>query len=111
MEKHLKEQQQEKMHLEQCLKIIQENIHLYEEKEKRYKRGDRAFSGSKKGEGDSYGMLMAGRNILEHTENSLRKNRAASRKAYFGRIDYQDETYGARESLLYWKKRNYAKCQ
>ncbi len=28
MEKHLKEQQQEKMHLEQCLKIIQENIHL-----------------------------------------------------------------------------------
>ena len=37
MKKHLKEQQQEKMHLEQCLKIIQKNIHLYEEKERRYK--------------------------------------------------------------------------
>ena len=48
-------------------------------------------------------MLVAGRNILEHTQNSLRKNRAASQKAYFGRVDYQDETYGVAESLYIGK--------
>ena len=100
MEKHLREQEQEKAHLAQCLEIIQENIRLYEDKESRYKKEvTELFQAVKKGEGDSYGMLVAGRNILEHTQNSLRKNRAASQKAYFGRVDYQDETYGVAESL------------
>lgn len=104
MEKHLREQQQEKTHLAQCLEIIQENIRLYEDKESRYKKEvTELFQAVKKGEGDSYGMLVAGRNILEHTQNSLRKNRAASQKAYFGRVDYQDETYGVAESLYIGK--------
>ncbi|MEF2952971.1 MAG: ATP-binding domain-containing protein [Blautia sp.] len=104
MEKHLREQEQEKAHLAQCLKIIQENIRLYEDKESRYKKEvTELFQAVKKGEGDSYGMLIAGRNILEHTQNSLRKNRAASQKAYFGRVDYQDETYGVAESLYIGK--------
>lgn len=104
MEKHLREQQQEKAHLAQCLEIIQENIRLYEDKESRYKKEvTELFQAVKKGEGDSYGMLVAGRNILEHTQNSLRKNRAASQKAYFGRVDYQDETYGVAESLYIGK--------
>lgn len=38
MEKHQNEQEQENKHLVQCLEIIQNNIHLYEEKEKRYKK-------------------------------------------------------------------------
>lgn len=104
MEKHLREQQQEKAHLAQCLEIIQENIRLYEDRESRYKKEvTELFQAVKKGEGDSYGMLVAGRNILEHTQNSLRKNRAASQKAYFGRVDYQDETYGVAESLYIGK--------
>lgn len=104
MEKHLREQQQEKTHLAQCLEIIQENIRLYEDKESRYKKEvTELFQAVKKGEGDSYGMLVAGRNILEHTQNSLRKNRAASQKAYFGRVDYQDEIYGVAESLYIGK--------
>lgn len=104
MEKHLREQEQEKAHLAQCLEIIQENIRLYEDKESRYKKEvTELFQAVKKGEGDSYGMLVAGRNILEHTQNSLRKNRAASQKAYFGRVDYQDETYGVAESLYIGK--------
>ena len=82
MEKHLREQEQEKAHLAQCLEIIQENIRLYEDKESRYKKEvTELFQAVKKGEGDSYGMLIAGRNILEHTQNSLRKNRAAFQKA------------------------------
>lgn len=104
MEKHQNEQERENKHLVQCLEIIRNNIHLYEEKEERYKKEvTELFQAVKKGEGDSYGMLVAGRNILEHTQNSLRKNRAASQKAYFGRIDYHDETYGAEESLYIGK--------
>ena len=33
MNNHQKEQQLEEQHLAQCLKIIQQNIHLYEDKE------------------------------------------------------------------------------
>ena len=84
MEKHLREQEQEKAHLAQCLEIIQENIRLYEDKESRYKKEvTELFQAVKKGEGDSYGMLIAGRNILEHTQNSLRKNRAAFQEGLF----------------------------
>ena len=60
MEKHLREQEQEKAHLAQCLEIIQENIRLYEDKESRYKKEvTELFQAVKKGEGDSYGMLVA----------------------------------------------------
>ena len=41
--------------------------------------------------------MAAGQNILEHTQNALRKNRAALSKTYFGRIDYYDETYRSQE--------------
>ena len=37
MNNHQKEQQLEEQHLAQCLKIIQQNIHLYEDKESQYK--------------------------------------------------------------------------
>lgn len=104
MNNHQKEQQLEEQHLAQCLKIIQQNIHLYEDKESQYKKEvTELYRATRKGEGDSYGMLVAGRNILEHTQNALRKNRAAFDKAYFGRIDYQDETYGVTESLYIGK--------
>ena len=104
MDNHQKEQQLEEQHLAQCLKIIQQNIHLYEDKESQYKKEvTELYRAARKGEGDSYGMLVAGRNILEHTQNALRKNRAAFDKAYFGRIDYQDETYGVTESLYIGK--------
>lgn len=104
MNNHQKEQQLEEQHLAQCLKIIQQNIHIYEDKESQYKKEvTELYRATRKGEGDSYGMLVAGRNILEHTQNALRKNRAAFDKAYFGRIDYQDETYGVTESLYIGK--------
>lgn len=88
----------EKQHLKACRKIIRENIRLYEEKEKRERKEvTQLYQAVKKGEGDSYGLLTAGQNILEHTRNMLRKNRAAMEKAYFGRIDYADKTYGTFE--------------
>ena len=88
------EQKEELLHLESCLSLIQENIRLYEAREQAGRKAVTAlFQAVKKGEGDSYGQLTASQNILEHTQNALRKNRAALKKPYFGRIDYADLTY------------------
>lgn len=89
----------ERQHLLSCLEIIQKNIREYEEKEKASKKEvTQLFQAVKKGEGDSFGLLEAEKNILEHIQNSLRKNRAALKKVYFGRIDYEDKSYGVTES-------------
>ena len=81
----------EQQHLNECLDIIRENIQLYEAKERAYKEEITDLTQNvRKGEGDSYGQLIAGKHILEHTQNSIRKNRAAFKKAYFGRIEYRD---------------------
>ncbi len=94
-----KDQLLEEQHLQSCLDIIRENIRVYEEKEKIYRKEvTELFQAVKKGEGDSYGQLTAEQNLLEHVENALRKNRAALEKAYFGRVDYQDRTFGGKES-------------
>lgn len=98
------ERKMEEEHLQSSLDIIRENIRMYEEKEKAYKHEVTVmFQNVRKGEGDSYGLLVAGRNILEHTQNALRKNRAALKKAYFGRIDYQDIAYDKSESCYIGK--------
>lgn len=95
---------EELLHLENCLSLIQENIRLYEAKEEAYKKEVTAlFQAVKKGEGDSYGLLTAGQNILEHTQNALRKNRSALDKPYFGRIDYDDLSYETSEQLYIGK--------
>ncbi len=98
------EQKEELLHLESCLSLIQENIRLYEAREQAGRKEVTAlFQAVKKGEGDSYGQLTASQNILEHTQNALRKNRAALKKPYFGRIDYDDLTYESTERLYIGK--------
>lgn len=93
-----KERLLEERHLASCLEVIRDNIRMYTEKENVYRKEvTQLFQAVKKGEGDSYGQLVAGQNILEHTQNSLRKNKAALNKAYFGRIDYEDLTFGGKE--------------
>ena len=88
------EQQLEEDHLNYCLSIIKQNIHSLEEKESEYKETVKElFQSIKKGEGDSYGQLLAGQNILADAQNTLRKNRSALNKTYFGRIDYEDKTF------------------
>ena len=44
-----------------------------------------------------HGQLVASQNILEHVQNTLRKNRSALDQPYFGRIVYDDLTYEASE--------------
>lgn len=88
----------EERHLEACRELIRDNIRLYEEKERAYRSEvTQLFQAVKKGEGDSYGQLVAGQNILEHTQDALRNNRAALAKAYFGRIDYEDRSFHQKE--------------
>ena len=99
-----KEKQKEQLHLDECLKIIRENMKLYKAKERDYKEEIKILTQNvKKGEGDAYGMLVAGKHILEHAQNSIRKSKAALQKAYFGRIDYQDLDSNTRESLYIGK--------
>lgn len=94
----------EEQHLENCKSIIRENIRQYEQQEQAYKKEiTELFQEVRHGEGDSYGRLIAEQNILEHTQNSLRKNRAALQKAYFGRIDYTDKTFKEEESYYIGK--------
>ena len=90
--------QEELLHLESCLSVIQENIRLYEAREQASRKEVTAlFQAVRKGEGDSYGQLVASQNILEHVQNTLRKNRSALDQPYFGRIVYDDLTYKASE--------------
>lgn len=94
----------EQKHLAQCLDAIQNNIIYYEEKEQAYRNEiTELFQTVRKGEGDSYGLLAASQNILEHTQNSLRKNRAALDKTYFGRIDYYDKSWNSQETCYIGK--------
>lgn len=94
----------EQKHLDECLDIIRENIHFYEEKERAYQKEVTDLTQNvRKGEGDAYGLLIAGKNILEHTQNSIRKNRAALKKAYFGRIEYHDKDNRSDETFYIGK--------
>lgn len=98
------EKKLEQTHLNECLDIIRDNIRLYEEKERAYKKEITELTQEvRHGEGDSYGQLIAGQNILEHTQNSLRKNRAALKKAYFGKIEYRDLDNHSEEALYIGK--------
>lgn len=104
MSKQANEMTAERQHLADCLDVICDNISMYEQKEHDYQQEVTSlFQDVRKGDGDSYGQLLAGQSILESTRNSLRKNRAALEKAYFGRIDYHDKTYGLTESCYIGK--------
>ncbi len=94
----------EQGHLQGCLQIVRENIQRYEQAIGSYEAEIRdLYRAVQGGETSLYSQLVASQNILEHTENSLRKNRAALKKAYFGRIDYRDVTFRTEESLYIGK--------
>ncbi|MCI6019253.1 MAG: ATP-binding domain-containing protein [Clostridiales bacterium] len=94
----------EENHLKDTISIVKNNISYYEKKEQDYQREvTNLFQSVRKGEGDAYGQLLAGMSILESTKNAVRKNKAALHKAYFGRIDYDDETYHMKESCYIGK--------
>ena len=86
-----RQRQEEEAWLEHCLRIIRSNIARYgREYEARHAQVQELFSSIQGGNEELYTQMMTAASLEEHAKNSLRKNRAALEKPYFGRIDYTD---------------------
>lgn len=91
-------------HFDACRQVIRENIRVYGEKVKSGKKEtEDLYAAVASGDVELYNHLIVSRDILTHTENMLRKNRAALNKPYFGRVDYTEEGSGIKESIYIGK--------
>ena len=88
----------EQEHFEKCLEIIKKNIMYYKKKVEKGKQEIENLYQS--GLIDQLSVYL---DIQEHLENTLRKNKAALQKPYFGRIDYQEEESNQKEILYIGK--------
>lgn len=96
--------EQERKHFEECRELIKENISVYEEKARLGKAEMEAlFAAVASGDVELYNQLIVSKDIQEHSERQLKKNRAAFVKPYFGRIDYQEKESGQGEKLYIGK--------
>lgn len=98
----------EHKHLQESLAIIQSNIERYQKRTEEVKReteelNDKITPRDRELNSQMFIQLSISSAILEHVENSLRKNKAAADKPYFGRIDYQETRSGLEESLYIGK--------
>lgn len=89
----------EQNHLTKCLEYIDENIKEINEKLAGYKQEtEELFRAVHQGDQELYNQLFASQQILDYTQRKLKKNQEARKKAYFGRIDYQECKSKIRES-------------
>lgn len=96
--------EEEQEHLKKCLALIQKNIAYYEDKaEAGKKETEELYAAVASGNAELYNQLIVSRDMQEHNENMLRKNRAAWKKPYFGRVDYREQESGLEESLYIGK--------
>ena len=94
----------EQAHFTECQQIIRENIKMTEEKvEKGRKETAELHKAVSSGDVELYNQLIVSKDLLFHHENMLRKNKAALKKPYFGRVDYTEEGSGNSESLYIGK--------
>ncbi len=92
---------QEQSHFQECLKLIRSNVVTYEaEYEVRHKETAGLLKALKGGDPELYAQAMTSASLEEHAANQLRKNKAALKQPYFGRIDYK-ETKTDREEKIY----------
>jgi len=92
---------QEQSHFEECLKLIRNNVVSYEaEYERRHEETAALFKELKSNEPELYARAMTSASLEEHAANQLRKNKAALKQPYFGRIDYR-EIKSEREEKIY----------
>ena len=95
---------EEQEHFDRCQAIIRKNIVIYEEKaEQGRKETEELYAAVSSGDVELYNQLIVSKDIQEHNENMLRKNRAALQKPYFGRVDYKETESGQQESLYIGK--------
>lgn len=94
----------EQAHFAACQQIIRENIKTTEEKVEKGKiETAELHKAVSSGDVELYNQLIVSKDLLFHHENMLRKNKAALKKPYFGRVDYTEEGSGNRESLYIGK--------
>lgn len=85
------EWQAELKHFADCQTIISENIFRYEkEYEERHTQAAQLHRAVSSGDAELYDRLMTISSLEEQAAVSLRQNRTAMEKPYFGRIDYTD---------------------
>ncbi len=96
--------QQEEQHLRFCLDIIRQNTDRYQaEQEERHAQVQALYKAINSGDVELYNQLMTASSLEEHAAVSLRKNTAALRKPYFGRIDFLDAATGTKEQVYIGK--------
>lgn len=95
---------QEQQHLQECTGIIKENIAFYEKQVQNSRREtDELYIAIQQGDTELYDQLIVSQDITTHAVNSLRKNRAALEKPYFGRVDYEEIEFAKPESIYIGK--------
>lgn len=101
MEQQTKDWLREQSHFDDCLDLIQKNISVYEaEYEEKHKETAELLRAMKSGDEELYNQAMTSASLEEHAANQLRKNRAALKQPFFGRIDYLEHANG-KESQVY----------
>lgn len=98
----------ENQHLAESLAIIHSNIARYEKRVAEVKKendelNDKITPRDRELNSQMFVQLSISTSILDHLTNSLRKNKAAASKPYFGRIDYQETKSKLEESLYIGK--------
>lgn len=82
---------EETTHLEQCYNIINKNVMVYEtELSKLQTQLQETHQALNSGDTELYNQLLTVSSLVANTQNTLRKNKAALSKPFFGRIDYKD---------------------
>lgn len=93
--------QLEQLHFQECLEIIGQNVTKYEQEYgQRHAQVQELYKAVNSGDVELYNQLMTTSSLEEHAAASLRKNKAALDKPYFGRIDYA-ETASELEQRVY----------
>lgn len=96
--------QLEQLHFRECLKIIGQNVAKYEQEyEQRHAQVQELYKAVNSGDVELYNQLMTTSSLEEHAAASLRKNRAALDKPYFGRIDYTESAAGLDQQVYIGK--------
>lgn len=94
----------EEEHLEECRRLIWENIAMYEKQvEERHKETQALFEEVQSGNVELYDQMFTSKSLEEHSKNQLRKNQAAYEKPFFGRIDYKNLDERMYESIYIGK--------
>ena len=101
-------QRDENQHLTETLEIVKRNIEFYTKRVAEVKKENDELNESitprdRELNSQMFVQLSISTAILEHVQNSLRKNKAASSTPYFGRIDYEETRSGLQESLYIGK--------